>query len=67
MWFIGLEFKKNTTGGINITITYEIQVFSNAGQFVPLLLPFVMSVYIYCIYLSAYGACVLTAALDFQC
>ena len=46
MWFIGLEFKKNTTGGINITITYEIQVFSNAGQFVPLLLPFVMSVYI---------------------
>jgi poly(A) polymerase len=31
MWFIGLEFKKNpSTGGINITITYEIQVFSNA-------------------------------------
>ena len=33
MWFIGLEFKKNpSTGGVNITITYEIQVFSNAGQ-----------------------------------
>ncbi|CAI8011918.1 Poly(A) polymerase gamma [Geodia barretti] len=31
MWFIGLEFKKNpSTGGVNITITYEIQVFSNA-------------------------------------
>jgi poly(A) polymerase len=30
LWFIGLEFKKSTTGGVNITITYEIQVFSNA-------------------------------------
>ena len=32
MWFIGLEFKKSGTGAVNITITYEIQVFSNAGQ-----------------------------------
>ena len=31
MWFIGLVFKKISTGGVNITITYEIQVFSNAG------------------------------------
>ena len=31
LWFIGLEFKKSTTGGVNITITHEIQVFSNAG------------------------------------
>lgn len=30
MWFIGLEFKKSGTGAVNITITYEIQVFSNA-------------------------------------
>lgn len=29
MWFIGLEFKKGP-GGVNITITYEIQVFTNA-------------------------------------
>ena len=29
MWFIGLEFTKST-GGVNITITYEIQVFTNA-------------------------------------
>ena len=31
MWFIGLEFKK-TPGGVNITITYEIQAFTNAGM-----------------------------------
>ena len=31
MWFIGLEFKK-ISGGVNITLTYEIQVFTNAGQ-----------------------------------
>lgn len=28
-WFIGLEFKK-TPGGVNITLTYEIQAFTNA-------------------------------------
>ena len=32
MWFIGLVFKKSTTGAVNITITYEIQVFINAGR-----------------------------------
>lgn len=32
MWFVGLVFKQ-TGGGVNITITSEIQTFINAGRY----------------------------------
>ena len=31
MWFIGLEFQP-MPGGLNLTLTYEIQIFINAGE-----------------------------------
>ena len=31
MWFVGLVFKKSSDGGVKITITSEIQTFTNAG------------------------------------
>lgn len=34
MWFIGLEFRKMPGGGsVNLTLTYEIQAFTNAGVY----------------------------------
>ena len=30
-WFIGLEFKKSDGEVLNLTLTYEIQMFTNAG------------------------------------
>ena len=31
MWFIGLEFLKLQSGGVNLELTYEIQIFVNSG------------------------------------
>ena len=31
MWFIGLEFQQ-MPGGLNLTLTYEIQIFINSGE-----------------------------------
>ncbi len=33
MWFIGLEFHC-MPGGLNLTLTYEIQIFINSGLLV---------------------------------
>ena len=32
MWFIGLEFLKVQAGGVNLELTYEIQIFVNSGM-----------------------------------
>ena len=32
MWFIGLVFQKSQGGGVKITITSEIQTFTNHGE-----------------------------------
>ena len=33
MWFIGLEFHRGP-GGLNLTLTYEIQIFINSGAII---------------------------------
>ena len=33
MWFIGLEFLKLQSGGVNLELTYEIQIFVNSGRY----------------------------------
>ncbi len=32
MWFVGLEFSKNDGAVVNLTLTSEIQMFTNAGR-----------------------------------